>query len=176
MSNFYKNEKYFDLQDLKILMKLYNVRKRKIQSNPYLTDREKSFLIIEYNKRVRELRREFKHKATRREMGVSEDRGLGDVQLITLAMLSRLGFDSNSLYKEDVLNLSHNFYLSYDWSRRHGKVSNNLLASAIVVEVLDHYLVTYDFDKFLDDEYIDLEDFKSIYPLVNEWANYYYWK
>lgn len=175
-SSFNLDKDSLEISDLKFLIGLYSDRKKKVQDNPYLTNKEKSYLIIEYNKRIRELRRELKKKKTRRDSGVSEVSGVGDLEMLTHDMLDRLGYTKNNIYKEEAANLAHRFYLSYEWKVRHGRYSNNLLSACIVSEVLNHYLADYDLLDFLDVEQIELEDFKSLYSVVNEWSNYYYWK
>jgi len=170
------NVSSFNIQDLRFLIGLYTRRKKALELNSYLTDREKSYLIIEYNRRIMELKRELKQKNVRQNSGASTEAGVGDIQLLSVDMLGRLGYSNNSLYKEEVMNLTKRFYSSYEWGRRHGRYSNELLSASIVSEVLNHYLADYDLLDFLENEQLDLEDFKNLYQVVNEWSNYYYWK
>jgi len=166
----------FSIQDLKFLISLYLKRKKQIESNVRLSSKEKGFLIVEYNRRIMELRRTLKRKKTRRFFGVDSNGSVGNIQVMVVSMLNRLGFSNNTIYHDDAKALAERFYSSFEWDRYHGRYSNETLAACIVVEVLDNYMADYDFYKFLEREGIDFEDFRALYPIVNEWSNYYYWK
>ena len=87
-----------------------------------------------------------------------------------------MGFVSNQIYKDEANLISKKFVEYYDWSNRHGRYSNELLATCIISEIFDYYKVQYSIDDLLSIQDIELDQFMKLKNILNNWSKKYYWK
>lgn len=138
-----------------------------------LTKEEIRLLIMKYRQLIKALTDEYKKRNFDGDYSYLDD--IVELKQDAINLLNYLGFNNNTIYKEEVVRILNKFAKDEEWQKRHGRYSNSLLVSSIVSEVLTHYHVKYSVDDILDMKDISLEDYIKICRVIPKWCQENYW-
>lgn len=93
----------------------------------------------------------------------------------SIAMLSQVGYQQD-LYKKCCICILNKFHQCVDWRTKSGPISNQCLALATVVEVLEHFNAKTFLMELLETYNIKLDSFDKTSDKIRIFCKNYYWK
>lgn len=106
----------------------------------------------------------------------AEHETISDFDVAVDIIISSLGYEKHDILFEDSKLLGKAYLSDTNYKSSHGKRSIELIATAIVGEVLDYHCYNYDENELLSVFSIDKIDYIKEKANVREYANTVYWK
>lgn len=142
-----------------------------------LTEEEIRFLIRRYKLFLKELRRELKKRlSVKRDEDIDGWSHSTDVKLLAKDVLSKLGYSKHIYYRREALAIIDKLYDIGEWKDKHSHYSNEELAVAVVMEVLDHDNRKVDFSGVIDAFYCDKKRVETLFKDIKSFCEEYHWK
>ena len=140
-----------------------------------LTSQEINILIGVYRQRIRSLMKEFNlRKSAETDDYRKEYLTSSQLEELTKDLLIRIDIKT-PIYLEESVGISRIFHTEYDWYKRHGGFSNELLSTCIVAEILNYYGVEYNTSLLLSIYDISRVQFFKLYQIIDKRCNDNYW-
>lgn len=140
-----------------------------------LTSQEINILIGIYRQRIRSLMKEYNlRKGAETDDFRKEYLTSSQLEELTKDLLIRIDIKT-PIYLEEAVGISRKFHNEYNWYKRHGRFSNELLSTCIVGIILNYYNVKYDTSLLLSMYDISRIQFFKLYQIVDLWCNEHYW-
>ena len=140
-----------------------------------LTSQEINILIGVYRQRIRSLMKEYNlRKSAETDDFRKEYLTSSQLEELTKDLLIRIDIRT-PIYLEESIGISRKFHAEYNWYKKHGGFSNELLSTCIVAEILNYYNVKYDTSILLSMYDVSRIQFFKLYPVIDAWCDKYYW-
>lgn len=139
----------------------------------HLSDEEIRYLITKYRQFIKNLTNEYKKRI--RYKGKYDTDDLYEIRTRAENLLTIIGYTEDHIYKVEAISLIGKFCNEFEWLKKHSKFSNDLLATVIVGEILEHYRVNYDLQHLLGIYDISIEKYMDLGSKVEPWSEKHYW-
>ena len=106
----------------------------------------------------------------------SEREQVSDLDVCIDIILDNLGYNKHNILFLDAKNLGKMYIEDSKYKKRHGKRNTELIATAIVGEILDYYDYNYELNDLLDVFGIEKKQYFREKEKIEEYASTVYWK
>ena len=168
----YSTKEWSDLplEDIKILIKIYEDRIRSLELNSDVESNVSK--LVEYRNSLKSLRYAYRRKDFHSRAGVWDN---NQIKEKAIRYLHFLGF-SDCVYIEDAKLLVDRLVEDFDDLSKYRKLGYDTIAGVICYEILSHYNVEFDYNDLIEYFSIEGDKLSRLYIRLQDWFREEFWK